>query len=319
MSGVRKRALAWMATALAGALQGYALAQPMPSDEAVPNATAGETSVAAPLSESERMMVSVTIAGTGPYPFIVDTAAESTVIASDLARDLNLQPAGRRRMVSMTSTRTVAKVHVPDVSFLLGRTQDLEAFTLNGQNVGAAGILGIDALRHQRVVLDFETQTLHVGPAPRRRRVHRAEPGEIVVRARRRLGQLVLVDCTIDGHHVDVIVDSGTQISVGNQALRRLMTTRHNKFDQITLISVTGEFLTADYTRSDRLVIGRAAVVGMPVAFARAPFFAKMKMTRRPALLLGMDALQMFARVSVDFANLRAYFVLPDDVQRSAL
>jgi hypothetical protein len=34
-------------------------------------------------------------------------------------------------------------------------------------------------------------------------------------------------------------------------------------------------------------------------------------------LLLGMDALQLFARVSVDFPNRKAYFVFPDNVVRS--
>ena len=91
------------------------------------------------------------------------------------------------------------------------------------------------------------------------------------------------------------------------------MTTRRNEFRQITLTSVTGETFAADYTRADRLVIGNAQLVGMPVAFANAHFFNRMRMTRRPALLLGMDALQMFERVSVDFPNRRAHFVLSEN------
>ena len=69
----------------------------------------------------------------------------------------------------------------------------------------------------------------------------------------------------------------------------------------------------ADYTRVDNLRIGGVAIVGMPVAFANAHFFRRMRLTRRPALLLGMDALQMFRRVAVDFPNRRAHFVLPED------
>jgi hypothetical protein len=91
--------------------------------------------------------------------------------------------------------------------------------------------------------------------------------------------------------------------------------TRQNEFKEITLTSITGESLTADYTRADRLVIGGVALIGMPVAFADAHFFRRVRLTRRPALLLGMDALQMFTRVSVDFPNRRASFVLPDNVQ----
>ncbi|MBL8551533.1 MAG: aspartyl protease family protein [Hyphomonadaceae bacterium] len=300
---------------IAAALLSAALATPAFSQEAQGDALDPfppiEQSVGATINETDRMLVSVTIANAGPYPFIVDTAAERTVIARQLAEQLQLRQIGRSRMLSMTSSRDVMKVEVPDVSFIPGRSHDLQAFTLNGDHVGASGILGIDALRGQRVVLDFAANTLSVGPAPPR--TQRAAADEIVVRGRRRLGQLVLVDLSIDGEEVDVIVDSGSQVSVGNDALRRLMALRRNAFTPITLFSVTGETFAADYARADKLVIGNAQLIGMPIAFANAHFFQRMRMTRKPALLLGMDALQMFERVSVDFPNRRAHFVLREE------
>jgi predicted aspartyl protease len=306
-------AVALAAHAPAQTPQSDAPAQTLQDDPAATTEATSETSVAASLSDSERMLVSVKIGAAGPYPFIVDTAAERTVIARELARELALRPAGRARLLSITSSRETGRVHVPDVSFLPGETLDLQAFALNGQHIGASGVLGIDALRGQRVVLDFEARALRVGPAPRR--AAPPETNEIIVRARRRLGQLVLADCVIDGEPVDVVVDSGSQVSLGNDALRRILVTRQNEFKEITLTSITGESLTADYTRADRLVIGGVALIGMPVAFADAHFFRRVRLTRRPALLLGMDALQMFTRVSVDFPNRRASFVLPDNAQ----
>mgnify|MGYP001168831013 CR=1 FL=1 len=82
------------------------------------------------------------------------------------------------------------------------------------------------------------------------------------------------------------------------------------------LASITGETFTADYTRVDNLRIGGVAITGLPVAFAHPFFFTRLGMTRRPALLLGMDALRMFRRVAVDFPNRRAHFLLPDDAGR---
>src|SRR5205085_7473083 len=41
---------------------------------------------------NDRMTVGVNISGRGPFPFIVDTGAERTVISSELARSLSLQP-----------------------------------------------------------------------------------------------------------------------------------------------------------------------------------------------------------------------------------
>ena len=98
------------------------------------------------------------------------------------------------------------------------------------------------------------------------------------MRGRSRFGQLVLIDSSAEGVPVDVIVDSGLQVSVGNEALRRLLTSRRNRFTQIELLSITGEsFDWRDYTRVDNLRIGGVAIAGMPVAFANAHFFRRMR------------------------------------------
>ena len=300
--------LATMLLPLAGRTEAAASSQPAAPE---PASATPETAVPTQISNGDRMVVYVTIGGGGPYPFVIDTAAERSVIAIELAQELGLQQSGRARMLSITNTREVGLFDVPRVSFLPGQTRDLQAFALRGEHVGASGVLGIDALRGQRVVLDFEAQEMRVGPAPRRERS--IGPNEIVVRARLRYGQLVLADADVDGADVDVIVDSGLQVSLGNEPLRALLTNRRSEFTDITLYSITGDTLTARYTRVNRLRIGRMAITGMPIAFAQAHFFRRMRMTRRPALLLGMDALQMFRRVAVDFPNRTAQFVMRDE------
>jgi predicted aspartyl protease len=287
-----------------------ALAQAPPAGAPVQGEIPVETSVATTMSATDRMLAPVTINGAGPYPFIIDTAAERSVIARQLADELRLAPAGRKRLLSISNTRTADLVTMVGVSFMAGEARTLNAFALDGRNIGASGVLGIDALRGQRVTLDFAAGEMRVGPAPRR--VERLAPNEIVVRARSRFGQLVLIDSSAEGVPVDVIVDSGLQASVGNEALRRLLTSRRSQFEKIELMSITGEATRADYTRVDKLRIGGVAINGMPIAFANAHFFTRMRLTRRPALLLGMDTLRMFRRVVVDFPNRRAHFVFPE-------
>lgn len=270
-----------------------------------------EAAVEATFSASSRMLVPVTIAGAGPFEFIVDTGSVRSVVARDLADTLRLAPAGRARVVSMTAARELSVVNVPDLSFVEGRANTVQAFAVSRDHLGAMGILGIDALRGQRVVLDFATPEVRVGPAPRRSEP--LSPNEIVVRGRARYGQLVLADSDVGGTPVDVIVDSGLEVSIGNAALRRLLTDRSNSFEQIDLISVTGDQFSADYTRVDRLRIGGVAISGLPVAFANAYVFRHLRMNNRPALFLGMDVLRQFDRVTVDFRNRRANFVLRTD------
>jgi hypothetical protein len=82
------------------------------------------------------------------------------------------------------------------------------------------------------------------------------------------------------------------------------------------MVSVTGGRMMVDRTKVSLIRIGGVDIVNMPIAFADVHPFKKLKLTNRPAILLGMDALQLFERVSVDFANRRVK-VLPHP--RSAL
>src|SRR5690349_6629466 len=92
------------ATLLAVICTRPAPAQTPPVEAAAPDAASAETTVATSMSDTDRMLVPVTIGGAGPYSFIIDTAAERSVIARDLARQLGLAPAGSARLLSMTSS-----------------------------------------------------------------------------------------------------------------------------------------------------------------------------------------------------------------------
>ncbi len=85
--------------------------------------------------------------------------------------------------------------------------------------MGADGIVGVDLLRSQRVQFDFEKQTMSIVPseAPD----FAKEPGTIVVRAKRKNGRLVVTDATANGERLTVVLDTGSQVSIGNEALRR--------------------------------------------------------------------------------------------------
>ena len=62
-------------------------------------------------------------------------------------------------------------------------------------------------------------------------------------------------------------------------------------------------------TRDVRL--GGAKIIDIPIAFADVHAFAKLGLTKRPAIMLGMDTLKLFDRVSVDFANRRVRLLRP--------
>ncbi|MEA3053243.1 MAG: hypothetical protein QOG72_2146 [Sphingomonadales bacterium] len=252
-----------------------------------------------------RMTVPVEIGESGPYPFIVDTGAERTSIAEELAHDLRLGLGRRARLHSMTEVSQIQTVVIPTLRVGGRNVRDINAPALERRYIGAEGILGVDSLQTQRVSFDFLRQEMTVTNS------HRPEehwPSDtIVVTARNRLGHLVLVDASVDGQKVWVILDTGAQTTVGNNVLRRKLEQKHRLPTTwpVVLQSVTGGRTTADQTVVKRIRLGGIDINDMPIAFADVHPFIKLGLTDRPALLLGMDALHLFDRVSVDFPNRR--------------
>lgn len=266
---------------------------------------------------TNRMTVAVNIEGKGPYPFIVDTGAQRTVISKELARSLRLGRGPTAELHSTSGMQNVQTFVIPSLEINARSVKRIEAPALEQANMGAPGILGIDSLSSQRVVLDFKAETMTVHPSTAR--VEEWDGETIVVKARSRFGQLVLVDASAGGQKVYVIIDTGSQVSVGNGALRRKLMGKKSRrpFFPIELISVTGGRTSADYTTVDTIRIGGIHIKNMPIAFADVHPFRKLGLTGRPALLLGMDALRLFERVSVDFANKKVRFMSPDGASRA--
>jgi predicted aspartyl protease len=256
-----------------------------------------------------RMTVPVMIDGRGPFPFVIDTGADRTVLSTELAAQLGLQPGAPVALHSTAGMREVQTVRVPSLKFGKLTVSALEAPLLSASAIGAAGMLGVDSLGSQHIVLDFAKKQLLTMPS---RKVDE-EVGAIVVHGRYQFGQLVLVDARIRETFVYVILDTGAQNSVGNPALlKMLMAGRHKDMDpqQVQVVSVTGEETKAEFQVIPAMQIGQATIVNMPLAFAQLHTFDLFGLKDRPALLLGMDILSQFRKVTVDFKRREASFTI---------
>ncbi|MES3091137.1 aspartyl protease family protein [Sphingomonas aerolata] len=266
--------------------------------------------------DESRMTVPVSIAGTGPQKFVVDTGAQRTVISRELAAVLRLAPGRIVRVTGMTGSDSVATVIIPALRVGTIDTPAIEAPAIAAQNLGALGLLGIDTLQGRAVGIDFDTRTMTVTPARRRNRRERTERGEIVVRARSLFGQLVVTDAYCNGVRIRVIIDTGSSVSMGNAALRRKLLRKPVRSQSIALTGVTGQTVMADYSTIDRVMIGSLTITSLPIALTAvdAPPFRQFGLAERPAILLGMDALTLFRRVDIDFANREVRLALPRNV-----
>jgi predicted aspartyl protease len=265
-----------------------------------------------------RMTVPVSISGAGPYPFIVDTGAERSVISRELASTLGLLPGRDVRIWAMTDMRRVNTFVIPRLAVNALGDSRVEAPALDARNLGAPGLLGVDTLQGRAITIDFTKQIMSVQPSESRRRALPREPGEIVVRAKSLYGQLVVTDARFGAHKVRVILDTGSSVSIGNPALRAKLGRSVKTIQAITLTSVTGEQLHAEYTQVPRVRVGAVEFGGMPVAFTDAAPFRRFGLTKEPALMLGMDALRLFREVKIDFANQEIRFAMPVDTRMAA-
>ncbi len=315
----RFAALGLTAVGLAGWAAAVAAATPT---DPVPPAPAAVTTAPAPTDPADaaqslklvqdptsRLTLGVMVNGQGPFEFLIDTGSDRTVISRELAATLNLPQGPQVTMHESAGVEDVQTVVIDHLAIGNHRIDHIEAPALSAANLGAAGMLGVDALHNLHIVMDFKAMRLSSSPS-------RPEPSDghtIVVHGRSRFGQLILVDAEVHGVPVYVVLDSGSQLSVGNPALLKLLTGGKPSRDprlETQIVSVTGRKMTVELDDIAETHIGGLEIRNMPMAFAQLHTFDRFGLTRQPALLLGMDVLSQCQKVSVDLRRREATFTL---------
>ena len=255
-----------------------------------------------------RMVVPVTINGQGPFRFAVDSGADTSVIGQRRARALALPAGTPVTLHGTTASSVVDRVLVDELDLGQSTIRALELPVLQERHLGADGLIGIDALVEQRLMLDFEAQVIKIEDA---RRPAQMLDGDVVVTARLRRGQLILTQARANGRSIDAVIDTGSQITIGNSRLRdELIRRRVGVFTTVEATGVTGVTVPLQIARVRELRLGTVLLQDVPIAFADVPPFAVFGLDDRPALLLGTDLMATFRRVSLDFRARKVRFQL---------
>ena len=184
---------------------------------------------------------------------------------------------------------------------------DLSIPSLPERYLGDDGVIGLDAIGDQRVPLDYQKRPITIQSA---RRTDTGSGDDIVVTARRQHGQLILAEVEIDGIAVDAVIDSGSEVTIGNAALgAKLLRRRFALVPPHPATSVTGHVLQVSGLQIPELSIGLSVVHDLRMVFADAPPVTMFGLSARPAILLGYDVLRQFRRISLDFRRHRVRFV----------
>ena len=333
MTHLFRRSMFWTALLAAPVLIGASQTPPAPPVLAAPSTAGpadvliepGTVSEVVPfiqpfdLDATRRMAVNVIVGGQGPFSFLVDTGAERTVIARELAARLGLVEGAKLRLATIGGSATVPSFRIAALQMSDLHLASVDAPAFHGRHIGAAGLIGVDMLEERRVLIDFRKERMQILETRRRAPSLIRDDDAIVVTARNSAGRLILTDARLHGRRIDVIVDTGAQTSVGNMALQKMVADRRANrlpFSATELTAVTGEDVPALRTAIKRIVINGLDINDLPVSFADSQAFRVLGLHERPALLLGMDSLSLFDRVEIDFPNKRVVFDLPDGAQR---
>jgi predicted aspartyl protease len=280
------------------------------ADPALPAAAAApeplpDAVLAASVDLNDRMTVPVTVNGRGPFPFVIDTGSNRTVVSDALAVQLGLPSSGSLQIRAATAVARTGSVRVASLSVGHRQLTDFKAPVLQLENLGALGMLGIDAVADQRLVMDFRKKQMTLTKTVRQE----TDAGTLVVQAKSKYGQLLLVDSEVEGVPLYVIIDTGSEVTIGNDAMRTFLA-RRRRAARADLIDVAGETAKVDLGQLPELHIGKVVVLNEQVAYADLYVFEHLGLHGKPSLLLGMSTLRKCAKVSIDFPAREVRFLL---------
>ncbi len=257
-----------------------------------------------------RMAARVSVNGLPDLLFVIDTGAERTVIASEIAALLAL-PTGPVQLVHGVT----AAVRTPSV--LIGRmvvggrtVNDLVAPTFPRDALGADGLIGLDVLAGFELLIDLRRRTVGLRPAqegvvlinPTNRltgtRLGRAQQGRAG-----RFGQLLLTT-DVEQVRIEAFIDSGAQYSIGNRALLRALGPRPPApplASDPRVYGVAGAPMDALAHEVDEVRIAGRRLGRMRMLFADLHIFGALGLQERPALLIGADILSRFGSIALNF------------------
>lgn len=295
------------AAALLIALTGVSAHADQPTPPMPPPADAELVKGAA--DANARMSVPVFVNGKGPFRFTVDTGSERSVLSRELAEELKLEATPSVLVHGVNGAQLGLLVKVDKLEMGTRKLQNASLPLLERADLGSDGLLGLDALRDQRVVIDLDKSLMRLETS----RGIAFEPGDIIVKAKSRRGQLVMVDSSFGSKPVNVILDSGSEATIANGAFRKLVDAkRHEQAlkpdDVVEIFSVTGQVGHGARDLAPQLTLSGMIMRQVPVIYADLHTFRQFGFAEEPTVLLGMDVLRAFRRVDVDFGRREVRF-----------
>ena len=248
-----------------------------------------------------RPTVGVTVNGKGPFPFILDTGAERSMVQHGLAERVGLGALAHVGVnVQGTAGNEKGRMFLADrfAGDLFARRFE-PLFELPSAGITEAdGILGMNVFHGARLALDFRAATAAVGPSGP------APAGFVSLPARIARGDLALVVLRVDSMRVNAMIDTGARRTLGNLALARALGLSPGGDRFVPTAPVTGasrDSALAWAATVGAVTAGEARFEHPVLAFSDAPVFGRLFPEGGPALILGIDLLHTLDGLAIDY------------------
>jgi len=269
--------------------------------------------IAAASDEAQHLTIGVMIEGKGPFKFVVDTGADRSVIADDVAVALGLIRSTAVLVEGVVVTVQAQTVKIKNIAFGPVSIDHLVVPVLPRSSLQADGYLGLDAIDGYRVTFDFKNKALLVGPPRHAQLLSWQPPSESLINLQGKFGHLRALNCRADGVRTTAFIDTGAQISVGNSRLFESLVEQsptYVKLETVPLTGITGGLMQGRITTVDRIHVGGVTFETCNIVIADMQIFDLWGLAATPAILIGMNFLRQFSHVSVDYGRKELTFDL---------
>lgn len=252
-----------------------------------------------------RVVIPVLVDGKGPFRFVIDTGASHSTVSPRLARVLGLT-ISRVPLIELEGITGSAKVPAVMIRTLRAGSltiRDTEMPVLETPMMaGTDGILGIAGISDIALLVDFQTNRVQI--------TRSLEPDIRFdysrVHAQFVSGGLLAVPAYVGTEPVLAIIDTGSERTLGNAALRAELHLdgAPGELDPVTAVyGATRQVETGLMVASPTISLGPLRINGAGIIYGNFHIFKVWGLEDRPAMILGMDVLGTVKGLGFDFGH----------------
>ena len=257
------------------------------------------------------ILVPVKVNGEGPFDFIFDTGAGTSLLSSDLAKQLGVKVVGSKEGQSAGGKVSVSLAKVESLGVGDAKLEDVDVGIVDlshiGKTIGARidGDLGYNFLKHFRLTIDYRNCGLRLDNPKRIEQFGAAAKTELPIRLASPAKPLILVDIYANGRgSFQFAIDTGTSTTAITPELAKELDVTSSPIGPATTGGATTGGAHVDVTAGvlKSFQVGDARIDNMPVVVA--DFFSMLSQAIGAKLdgIVGYNFLRDY-KVVIDYPN----------------